>query len=894
MRKCLLFALAICALAIPASAQVSISINAPEYGFNVLPGSVRTLNAYITNGTLNTVNWTVLATTGSASATLSASTGALPVVTVTVGSTAGSCSITGSLGSYAVTSTATVTIEAQSVDDNTKTATTTLNVCAPTTAVYIVPFYRTLYAGQQADLQSFVVGNTNLNVTWSITQYCANGGSCGSPSGGNGTLSDTTNRDTLFSATTAGRYTLTATSVADNTKSATTTMFVTGNALPSYASTPNETEPIDCSVDPAATGTDYEVGPGKTYTTIQSVPMNTMPAGSTVRIWNTDTTGVSPTTYHEYFEIGYHTSPAGTATQPMRVVGCPDSLGNLPTVDGANATGASWVSTAAAAGYGIASVWLGSSAYAYYQAGNPQSQYIIIEGLHLRHAGPSYTYTPPAGGAAVAWVNGASCINVRAGANLVFVGNDADTCTDGIFSDFNANNAWGGNVLWSLWEGNHVHGSGVNGQAGTHQAYLQGWGQVLQFNRFDLMTSGAQGGNVKLRSIGDVVRYNYIGDGALRQIDMVEIQDAPQYMTFEGYLSTAGQSNCNFSFWCLGDTMGANILAGWQEAYHQAFVYGNVSTSSTATYSHHFGGDVGATGMSNRLGYLYFYSNTWIYTHSGASILFDNSEGGGCGAIQVNEFPQFEAANNIYWTPLQSNWNCLATFIGTFTTNLLQTNWGNITTPINGGNLSGGTSFGWSNDTNAYSYPLAIPLNPHMSGISSANFLTTSTQPFASGTYAPPSGSAAIGAGTALAGAMAVMPVRFQYNAATSTVTPRSYPLTIGAVDQSTPTVANPTFSPSAGSYTGAQSVTISTSTPGATLCWQVGSPPTTNGAGVCTSGTTYTGPVSVNSSETLYAIGTLNGDSDSAVVSATYTIGPSQASAVKIGGAVKGQGSLH
>jgi len=758
--------------ATPALAQVAVTFNAPTYGFNVIPGSVRTLNVRITNGTRNLVNWTVSGATGGASATLSASTNALPIVTATFGATAGTCSIKGPLGSYKVTSTATVTIQAQSVDDNTKTASTTINVCDPAVQIAIVPFYRTLYAGQLADVQSFIVGSTNMNVTWAITAQ---------PRGGNGTLADSSNRDTVFSATVAGHYTLTARSAADKTKVATAIMYVTGNPLPAYAATPNLTEPIDCSTDPEMKGRVYEIGPARAYKAIQSVPMDTMRAGSTVRIHNDDTTGLSPTTYHEYFQIK---SRNGTASQPLRMVGCPDSLGNLPIVDGSHATGASWVSTSAAAGYGIASVWLGAAPYAYYQSGNPQSQYIIIEGLHLVHAGPSYTYTPPAGGAAVAWVNGASCINVRAGANLVFAGNDVDTCSDGIFSDFNANNAWGGNVLWSLWEGNHVHGSGVHGQAGTHQAYLQGWGQVLQFNRFDLMTSGAQGGNVKLRGIGEIVRYNYIGDGALRQIDMVEIQDAPQYETFEGYLSTAGQSNCNFSFWCLGDTMGANILTAWQEAFHQTYIYGNISTTSTAAYEVHFGGDVGATGMSNRLGYLYFYNNTFVYTHSGNTVLFDNSEGGGCGAIQVNEFPQFNSTNNIYWTPLQSDWNCLATFIGTFQTNLLATGWGNIMTPINGGSINGSTAFGWANNTNAYTYPLAIPLDPHMTGISSENFLTTRTQPFDSTTFVPLRGSAAIGAGSALTGAMAQMPVRFQYFPSTSAIAPRVSPNTIGALDQ--------------------------------------------------------------------------------------------------------------
>jgi len=88
-------------------------------------------------------------------------------------------------------------------------------------------------------------------------------------------------------------------------------------------------------------------------------------------------------------------------------------------------------------------------------------------------------------------------------------------------------------------------------------------------------------------------------------------------------------------------------------------------------------------------------------------------------------------------------------------------------------------------------------------------------------------------------------------------------------------TVATPTFSPVAGNYATTQNVTISTSTGGATLCYTTdGSTPTANGAGTCTHGTTYSTPVVVASSLTLKAVGSLSGDSDSAVGSAAYTIG--------------------
>lgn len=82
------------------------------------------------------------------------------------------------------------------------------------------------------------------------------------------------------------------------------------------------------------------------------------------------------------------------------------------------------------------------------------------------------------------------------------------------------------------------------------------------------------------------------------------------------------------------------------------------------------------------------------------------------------------------------------------------------------------------------------------------------------------------------------------------------------------PTVATPTFSPVGGSYSGAQSVTITTTTPNATIRYTTdGSTPTES------AGTIYSGAITVSSTETLKAIAYEAGWTDSTVSSATYTI---------------------
>lgn len=80
--------------------------------------------------------------------------------------------------------------------------------------------------------------------------------------------------------------------------------------------------------------------------------------------------------------------------------------------------------------------------------------------------------------------------------------------------------------------------------------------------------------------------------------------------------------------------------------------------------------------------------------------------------------------------------------------------------------------------------------------------------------------------------------------------------------------VAAPSFSPTGGTYSGNQSVVVSTATSGASIRYTTdGSTPTS------TTGTVYAGAVSITQSTTLRAIAYMAGFSDSSVTSATYTL---------------------
>jgi hypothetical protein len=109
-----------------------------------------------------------------------------------------------------------------------------------------------------------------------------------------------------------------------------------------------------------------------------------------------------------------------------------------------------------------------------------------------------------------------------------------------------------------------------------------------------------------------------------------------------------------------------------------------------------------------------------------------------------------------------------------------------------------------------------------------------------------------------------------------STVTPNARPSSgawnTGAYQYSTPQATTPTASPSTGTYTSVQSVTLTAST-GSVICWNTTGSPATNGATGCGNGTLYTGAISVSASETLYFVAGGTGYTDSSVGSAAYII---------------------
>src|SRR5215470_7263150 len=76
----------------------------------------------------------------------------------------------------------------------------------------------------------------------------------------------------------------------------------------------------------------YDVGFGQAYGSVGAVPWNNLTAGDTVRIhWRSPAQGGD---YHEKINI----SGQGTADHPIQILGVAGPNGELPVINGANAT----------------------------------------------------------------------------------------------------------------------------------------------------------------------------------------------------------------------------------------------------------------------------------------------------------------------------------------------------------------------------------------------------------------------------------------------------------------------------------------------------------------------------------------------------------------------------
>jgi hypothetical protein len=314
----------------------------------------------------------------------------------------------------------------------------------------------------------------------------------------------------------------------------------------------------------------YEVGDGKRFRNLGAVPWTRLAPGDTVRIhWRKEP-------YREKLLLGCR----GTATKPIRIVGIPGPAKQRPVIDGLNAT----TSPQFVFHYpptqdrGLVIVTPAKGQRWGYKPG-----YLHLEGLEVRGAyrgeGTSPNTFKDGKGATRSYTHNAAAIFVERGEHIVIRNCTITNSGNGLFVASGGSEEVQSRDI--LVDGCLIHGNGNVGRDREHNVYTEAIGITFQYNRFGKLRPKALGGNLKDRSAGTVIRYNWIEDGA-RVLDLVEAQESIK-------------------------------LAGKQPSYSKTFVYGNVLVDGPegAVNIVHYGGDNGNT-PTYRKGTLYFFNNTVV------------------------------------------------------------------------------------------------------------------------------------------------------------------------------------------------------------------------------------------------------------------------------------------
>jgi len=368
------------------------------------------------------------------------------------------------------------------------------------------------------------------------------------------------------------------------------------------SSTSVSPEPSRGSVacEPSGKGTDYEVGPGKKYGSLGEVPFENLGAGDTVRVHH------RPEPYREKVMI----SGVGTAQAPIVLCGIPGPNGELPVIDGEGAT------TRPSLVFPFEGHQVRGLVIVGWKHSDPwtrQPEHIVVQGFELRNAAVGKRFTDRAQKDA-AYSGNAAGIYVQRASHVVLRGNFVHDNENGLFV------GGGGEVELTtdvLIEGNDIRDNGSAGDYYHHNVYNEGSGITYQFNRFGPPKGGKQGilgANIKERSAGVVIRYNYVEDGA-HLIDLVDAQEARD----------------------------PNLKS---PSFHESWVYGNVLVRGpiSAGSMVHYGGDSGMLD-TYRKGTLHFFHNTVVVENAP----YKDYETAAIFELSTND-EALDSKNNVYFS----------------------------------------------------------------------------------------------------------------------------------------------------------------------------------------------------------------------------------------------------
>jgi hypothetical protein len=456
--------------------------------------------------------------------------------------------------------------------------------------------------------------------------------------------------------------------------------------------------------EPSGKGTDYQVGDGKPYTALDQVPWEALKAGDTVRIF------YRAAAYYGKFLVGAQ----GTDAAPVRICGVRGANGERPIIDGNNAVTRKALASAYGGSTAVSDIHQGRSVIVIKQlatqAWESFPSNIQIDGLNIKHAHPNYKFTD-ASGATKTYLDFGACVWVDRGHNIQILDNEISDCTMAVFSKStdDGDYALTKNVRIA---GNYMWGHGIVGNEHQHTTYTQSVGMLIEFNRYGPLRAGALGNGPKDRSVGTVVRYNRIDEGA-HAIDLVEAQDFPVY--------------------ALSDP-----------AYRTTYVYGNQikKNGNNGSFIHYGGDTFGSTPGANwgepifRKGTLYFFNNTVYVTGSAAELFqIDTTEE---RAEVFNNVFVFDASVPVGQRSMRANREVGASWTPGGILNLGR-NW---------------ISTGWA-DSDIY-HPVQGQL------LGSANMITGAASPVDLTTMIPLAGSAVLDVAQAAPGAAAAVAINQQ------------------------------------------------------------------------------------------------------------------------------------
>lgn len=316
---------------------------------------------------------------------------------------------------------------------------------------------------------------------------------------------------------------------------------------------------------------DYDVGPGQPLAKVGAVPWGTLKPGDLVRIhWR-------PEPYREKWIL----CRRGTEKAPIVVCGVPGPKGQLPVIDAAGAVTAPGLEFW---GEARGLLKIGGAR----RPAELSPAHIVIESLDLCGAHESAQFTGSDG----------KVQNYARNAAALYVENVEDLVIRHCTLRDSGNGLMIGpckGITRNIRvESCAIRGNGNVGSIYEHNSYTEAEGVVFEGNFFGPLRAGASGNNLKDRSAGTVVRYNWI-QGGNRQLDLVDSE-----------------------FFC------------GKAGYAETWVYGNILVEPGDDGNSqicHYGGDSGQTN-AYRKGTLHFFHNTVVSRRSGNTTLFRLSSDG--------------------------------------------------------------------------------------------------------------------------------------------------------------------------------------------------------------------------------------------------------------------------